>query len=365
MMYLILFVVFILLSIFAGFYVFKRLGKSVLVKKLAGESRLRSVLLRLLPIIPLAVWCFIKPIHALIAIVHLLFFLLVADLIGWIIKKFFHKESRIYWQGVLGLALAVLYLGSGWYFAHHVYETDYAIETAKEIPGGKLRVAVIADAHIGSTFHVDGFAKHMDKIAETNPDLLVIVGDYVDDSTTREDMARCCSALGNLKTTYGVYYVYGNHDEGYMGNRDFTAEDMEAELEKNGVRVLKDEVVEIGDFAYIIGRKDRRYENRMSMEDLTNGLDKARYMIVLDHQPHDFDAQAAVAADLVLCGHTHGGQMFPVGITGELSGENEKTYGLEKRGTTNFIVTSGISDWAIPYKTAAIAEYVIVDIMSK
>ena len=93
-------------------------------------------------------------------------------------------------------------------------------------------------------------------------------------------------------------------------------------------------------------------------------LDPSCYNILLDHQPHDFNNEAEAGFDLVLCGHTHGGQMFPVGITGELSGANDKTYGLEQRKDTVFIVNSGISDWAFKFKTATRSEFGVIDIQS-
>ena len=236
------------------------------------------------------------------------------------------------------------------------------LETEKELPGDGLKVAFIADSHIGSTFDGDGFAKYMEEISALKPDILVIVGDFVDDDSKLVDLKKACEALGKVQTTYGVYYVYGNHDPGYSDTRDFTATQMEDELATHGVKVLKDQVVLVDDTFYIIGRRDRSNKDRMSVADLTEGLDPSKYAIVLDHQPQEFAEEEKAGVDLVLCGHTHGGQMFPIGITGELSGANEKTYGLETRGTTNYIVTSGISDWAIPYKTAAIAEYVMIEI---
>ena len=99
------------------------------------------------------------------------------------------------------------------------------------------------------------------------------------------------------------------------------------------------------------------------MKTLLENIPPEKYTIVLDPQPHDFDAQAAAKVDMVLCGHTHGGQMFPVGILGEVTGANDKTYGLETRGTTNFIVNSGIGDWEIDYKTGgAISEFGIINV---
>ena len=136
------------------------------------------------------------------------------------------------------------------------------------------------------TFDGDGYAKHIETIQQVHPDLVVITGDYVDDGTTREDMIKCCEAMGRMESTYGVFFVYGNHDRGYFNNRDFSYQDLEEELEKNNVTVLKDETVQITDKIYLIGRRDRSMRDRLSMHELTEDLDKDKYMIVLDHQPH-------------------------------------------------------------------------------
>ena len=61
------------------------------------------------------------------------------------------------------------------------------------------------DSHTGTTFHGEGFAEHIKEIEAQNPDVLLIAGDFVDDDTSKEDMVRCCQALGEMQTTYGVY----------------------------------------------------------------------------------------------------------------------------------------------------------------
>ncbi|MBR6223714.1 MAG: metallophosphoesterase [Lachnospiraceae bacterium] len=362
MMWLFIFGGFIVLAIISIIFIYRKLRCFGIVKKIAGDSGKKSVLIRLPIIFALIAWCFLDTVTGVISVVHLFFFWLVAELLGFIVKKISKKDSSIYWQGGLAILVTVAYLSAGWYFAHHVYETDYELHTDKELSKGSIRAAVIGDSHVGSTFDGDGFAGYMKEIEKASPDVLVIVGDYVDDDTSKDDMEKSCRALGELKTKYGIYYVYGNHDRGYYNSRGFSAEELEAELTKNGVKVLKDETELIADSFYIVGRKDRSFTERLPMAELTKELDPSKYMIVLDHQPHDFEAEKNAGADLVLCGHTHGGQMFPIGITGELSGANEMTYGLRTDGNTNYIVTSGISDWAIPYKTATISEYVIIDI---
>ncbi len=67
-----------------------------------------------------------------------------------------------------------------------------------------------------------------------------------------------------------------------------------------------------------------------------------------------------------MSGHTHGGQIFPLMNIENLTGlDDDRVYGYEKRDNTNFIVTSGISDWAIKFKTGCKSEYVIVNIQGK
>ena len=252
--------------------------------------------------------------------------------------------------------------------AHHVWHTGYTLATDKNV--GSLRLIQFADSHVGTTFSGEEFAAHVQAMQAEHPDVVVVTGDYVDDDTSKEDMIAACQALGTLKTTYGVYYAFGNHDKGYYGSeyRGYSGDDLIAELEKNNVTVLQDETVLLGEQVYLIGRQDRSEEragDRASMKELVSGLDPQKYTIVLDHQPHDYEAQEEAGVDLVLSGHTHGGQLFPVNYVGEWTGENDKTYGLEKKGNTNFIVTSGISDWAIRFKTGCKSEFVIVDIQQK
>ena len=170
---------------------------------------------------------------------------------------------------------------------------------------------------------------------------------------------------------YGVYFVLGNHDYGYYGpvHRGFSVQELEAELEKNGVVVLRDEAVSIADTFYLIGRKDYSVEKerggkRASMKELVQNLDQSKYMIVADHQPADYKNQVEANVDLVVSGHTHGGQLFPFNQIGKWIGATDKIYGHEKRNQTDFIVTSGLSDWAIKFKTGCQSEFVTVNIKS-
>ena len=124
--------------------------------------------------------------------------------------------------------------------------------------------------------------------------------------------------------------------------------------------------MDLGEDLAIVGRKDRSEEqrgrSRLSAEDVLRDVDHERYIVLLDHQPHDFDDEAAAGADLVLSGHTHGGQFIPITHVGEWIGENALRYGHERRGDTDFVVSSGISNWAFRFKTGCRSEIVLIDL---
>ena len=306
-------------------------------------------------------------INAIVCVIYFSLFWIAGDTLFLFLEKIRHQPFERYYAGAAAVAATVIALSAGWYLDHSVRPVFYTIETDKDV--GNLKIAMFADSHIGTTFNAEGFAKHLAAIQTQNPDVVILSGDFVDDDTTRADMIASVKALGELKTAYGVYFVPGNHDKGYYGaaRRGFSGRDLTDELERNGVKVLKDEAVLIDDRFYLIGRKDFSVEKeqrgkRKPMKELTAGLSSDKLTVVADHQPADYQNQAAAKVDLVLSGHTHGGQLFPFNRVGKWIGANDKIYGHEKRGDTNFVVTSGLSDWAIKFKTGCRSEYVVITV---
>nr|WP_300837142.1 metallophosphoesterase [uncultured Acetatifactor sp.] len=355
-------------SVLGILYLISRFAKFRVIQRIAGEKKLLSFLLGIVLVLALAIGirAGLGTINAAISILHLMAVWLVCDGVSKVMEKKRGKKFTKYYAGIFALGITAAYLICGWYLANHVWRKAYIVETEK--PVGSLRIVQFADSHVGNTFSGEGFQRWVDDMQAEHPDIVVVTGDFVDDDTSKEDMEAACAALGSLQTTYGVYYVFGNHDKGYYGPayRGYSGADLVAELEKNGVRVLQDEIVLLGEQFYLIGRQDRSQDQmgmpRATMEELTAGLDPDKYSIVLDHQPHDYDAQEASGVDLVLSGHTHGGQLLPFNPMGEWMGLDDKRYGLERRGNTDFIVTSGISDWAIQFKTGCRSEYVVIDV---
>ena len=179
----------------------------------------------------LGIWVTLGQVNAMICIIHLMVIWILCDIASKIIEKKCKKEFKGYPAGIFALVITTAYLSCGWYLAHNVWCTQYTLETDKQ--AGNLCIVQLADSHVGTTFDGEGFLGKLKQIQAENPDIVVITGDYVDDDTTKEDMEAACQALGTLKTTYGVYYVFGNHDKGYYGPeyRGYSGEDLVAELE--------------------------------------------------------------------------------------------------------------------------------------
>lgn len=389
-----IFLVTIAVAILALVYLWNRLGKFYIINKLARDSKWKKRLIKLIPMVLLFIYIGTNTVPAIVAVIHLVFFWLIVELISFLLRKVFkvspqndrgcYSESnsddtadsiddkklcklnnKLYIEGVVTLVFTAIYLTFAWVQARNVVQTDYTLTTNKLPTGQVFRVIMMSDSHIGCTFDGEKLGEYINEMGLLSPDAVVIVGDYVDDDSNRKDMINATKAFSEINPTYGTYYVFGNHDVGYGGNRDFNAEDLVAELEKNGVTVMSDDVISLGENVTLIGRLDKSMSGRAEIADLYDSADKSKYSIVLNHQPNDQIKEAAAGVDLVLSGHTHGGQLIPVLRAGEWMGVNDQTSGMLVRDNTTFIVSDGISDWAIPFKTGCKAEYLVIDIVGQ
>ena len=360
-----------LLAAFAAGLVFIsfRAAEFDFVLRLTGGRKgpARLICLAVFAALTAALWLAWNMMNAVVCMIHLIVFWLLCDGIAHLAARLRHRTPRRTAAGVAAMALCAVYLAAGWFAVHHVWQTEYTFETPKL--NRPYRIVQITDSHIGATFDAEGFSRHIERINALSPDAVVLTGDFVDDDTSREDMLGGCAALGELKTTCGVFFVFGNHDTGYYSEeaRGWNGKELRAALEANGVVVLEDEAKTVAEGLTIAGRRDRSVEQRggarKTASEVLSGLDQTDYIVLLDHQPYDFDAEAAAGADLVLCGHTHGGQFIPINHVGEWIGENDLRYGHEKRLDTDFIVSSGISNWTFRFKTGCKSEYVVIDLV--
>ncbi len=345
-------------------FLVKGFHKFSFINRLAGKHKRLSWAAAILPVVLIVVLTavFLNIWATMIVLIHLFLFWAFAAVIGRLIRG--KREMKHNFEGLAAILFTAAYLGTGWYLAHHVYRTSYTFSTSKDLGQDSLRVVGIADLHLGITLDGEEFAEQCERISSQKPDIVLVAGDFVDDDSNKADMVEACRALGSIKAKYGIYFTMGNHDKGYYSSRDFSIDDLSDELKKNNVTILEDESVLVNDSFYIVGRKDTSDSDRKPMKELVSGLDKSKFIITADHQPNDYDNEAG-CTDLVFSGHTHGGHIFPAGYIGVLIGANDRAYGSENRDGTDFVVTSGISGWAIPFKTGTRSEYVVMDINHK
>lgn len=359
-----LFVLMTLVALGSCFYLTKRICSFYLLQKLTKSNKKKTVIISLLlEFIPAVIFYFALGLWNMIAIyLHLLIIWTIADLIRFIINKAGVHKSRYNISGAAAIIFTMIYLSAAWYTAHHVEETYYTVDGG--LGDSPLRIVAISDSHLSANIHWQDFDRYIDQINALNPDVVAIVGDYVDDATSFEDMENCTAMLADLKTRYGVYFVFGNHEKAYFSgsSRGFNEDTLLDHLQEAGVIILQDETVPLRENVILAGRLDKSRFSRITAEELLHETQDEDFVILLDHQPNDYDAEEAAGADLVLSGHTHGGQFIPITRVGEWAGLNDSTYGLTKRNDTTFIVSSGISCWTFGFKTGCISEIVVVDV---
>ena len=313
-----------------------------------------------------------------IIIIHIIMFALIIQLINFVLKillKNKYKEGfnfwkKVYGSGVIPILLSVVLLIFGYINLNNIVKVEYDIYTDKDIREEGYRIALIADVHFGVSLNYDELLRVCNDITDNNVDLVVLCGDIVDDSTTKEGMEKSFRALSTIKSKYGIFYVYGNHDKpSNIIPYKYTEEDLMNVIEDNKITILDDEVYKINNDFVIIGREDRSFGlngSRMSIEELINGVDKNSFILTLDHQPNEYKENKDAGTDLILSGHTHGGQLWPINYIDKLFKINDSVYGYTRvANNTQAIVTSGLAGWRYPVKTSAPAEYVIINIKNK
>ncbi len=311
-----------------------------------------------------------------IIILHIMFIAMATQLANFIIKKISKEKydglkiwKMIYNSGIIPLVITVVLIIYGYNNMMNVTETDYTVYTQKDIREEGYRVVLIADLHFGVSIDVEELQEKCDEIGNKKADIVVLCGDIVDENTTKEGMQSAFETLGTIENTYGIYFVYGNHDrQPYSQNKNFTTEELDEAIESAGINILSDETVNITDDLTLIGREDASItedSGRKTIEELMENVDKEDYLLVLDHKPTQYEENSAVGTDLLLSGHTHAGQIWPANIFFKILKFDDAVYGRTELGDMQALVTSGIAGWGYPIKTSSPAEYVIIDIKQK
>lgn len=208
-----------------------------------------------------------------------------------------------------------------------------------------LRVVQLSDIHHSPFTSREQIERAVETANSLQPDIIALTGDYV--SKERAYAAPCAELMGRLRARHGVYAVLGNHDhwtDAALITDLFRAEGISM-LVNQGMRFEKD-----GAAIWLAGVDD----TMVGLEDLPLALSGARedeLKLLLAHNPIILRRAARAGVDLVLSGHTHGGQ---VSLRPERSTSGKPrrrlVKGLAKRGETQIYVTRGLGTVVLPVR---------------
>lgn len=239
-----------------------------------------------------------------------------------------------------------------------------------------LKIVMISDLHLGYNIGVNHMKNMVKKINKENPDLVLIAGDIFDndyDSIGRPN--EIIRIFKKIKTKYGIYAVYGNHDisEKILAGFTFDFNErskhsdkrMDKLLEDANIKLLRDEYVLIKDSFYLVGRLDYSklgidVGKRKEPKELLEKIDKNKPVFVIDHEPVELDKLSKNGVDLDLSGHTHDGQIFPLNILIKL--KYKHSYGIKKYGNMISIVTSGVGLYGPNMRVGTKAEIISINV---
>ena len=223
-------------------------------------------------------------------------------------------------------------------------------------PEKRMRLVFFSDLHIGEAMTPDYIARAVKLIQDQQPDLILCGGDFIDHRAVYAYDPRVMASLRSLHAPMGVYYVLGNHEY-----RD----DLEANIRwvsEVGGTLLRDSIAFPGNGPLtLIGRDDWVNGNRKPFEVIANEADPLRGPVVLmEHTPASIDSIGDSPVDLILCGHTHGGQIWP----GQLMvwWRYGMVSGTRPVGEREVCISSGIGSAGATYRVGTRSEIRVYDL---
>jgi uncharacterized protein len=218
------------------------------------------------------------------------------------------------------------------------------------------RIVQLSDLHVGS---FDRLERALEWVARANAleaDLAVVTGDLVTSGTTfYPDVAE---AIGRLRAPDGVLVSMGNHDQ-------WDNPALVREITRRGPRVLLNAsvVIERGGAELVVAGIDDRYAERADLDATLAGIPPGRPRVLLSHYPDFFEEAAARGVDLVLSGHTHGGQIGVPGLSGRInvaSVSGQRGRGVFRRGGSCLYVNAGLGTTGPPMRLGVPPEIALI-----
>lgn len=275
-----------------------------------------------------------------------------------VIKYLFVRNLRHGFLIALGITAAILTGGYINNLTPRVETID--IELDKPLKGTTTIVAV-SDLHLGYGTGKEKLKKFVKMINEQNPDLIIIGGDLIDNSLIPLYNEKMDEELRELRAPMGIYMAPGNHE--YISG----IEESYRFLERTPIKMLADSVVTLPNGLQLILRDDRhKYresKSSLSLEHLMAKVDKERASFLVEHQPIQLSQIDEEEIDIVFCGHTHHGQIWPGNIATDII--FEQSHGYRKWNHSHIIVSSGLSLWGPPIRIGTKSDMIVFKVSGK
>jgi len=222
-----------------------------------------------------------------------------------------------------------------------------------------FRIIHLSDFHYGPMVNPEHLKRAVRAANDLRADLIALTGDYI--SQDRAYAAPCAEVVGRLRARHGVYAVLGNHD--HWTDAALIADLFRAE----GIRVLVNEGLRVdlrSETFWLAGVDD----TMVGLEDLPlamAGSSDDEFKLLLAHNPIILRRAARANVDLVLSGHTHGGQVTWRSEKSSSGRPRRRLLrGLGRRGNTQIYVTRGLGMVVVPIRYGCPPEISVLELRS-
>jgi len=262
----------------------------------------------------------------------------------------FNVNAKILTSLMLLAAVVVVIYGLAQAQNIRIKKLELALPNLPKNWQGKTAVW-ISDLHLGAIENYD-FSYHVAKLTENlRPDILFIGGDFYD-GQKNVNLTELAKIFSRLDIPLGKFFITGNHEE-YANKADFLKA-----ISDSGIVYLNNQLINLNGLQIIGVDYGTAYSRKNFADILANlKIDRNKPSILLRHVPDKIDVAAQFGVSLMLCGHAHKGQLFPVQYIEALL-YNGFHYGLKKIGQTLVYTSSGAGTWGPPMRILADPEIV-------
>lgn len=280
------------------------------------------------------------------------------------------KRKKRRWAGVLLLLIAAPFLLAGYarYVEPYMLITrTVTVEATKHVP--ECTIVFFSDTHFGKDYSEKNIERIVKRINRSEPDLVIFGGDFLDNyARDREelDLEYIGAELSKIEASYGKFAVWGNHD--YGGGAVRVYQEM---MTDGGFQVLENESCLIEELNMKVFGYDDYLLGRT--EESLYQIQSQYFNLIAAHEPVVADLIENTGDNLLLTGHTHGGQVgipairekvIPKGSGGYVKG----LYTKEEIGTQSSLqmfVSSGIGTTLYPIRFLNVPEIVEIHLRTK